>query len=462
MNDLLPLLSVLLPGVCVILLTVLLLRQGRALRDQEQARLRQEHGLESLGNALLDELDAEYDQTVQSLYQANQSLMTTLSQMGQNQGALLESMQRQVLLSTRNQEENTGRLTAGLNDSLTRLDGQMEQLREATARSLNSMRLENERQLSEMRKTVDEKLTENLDRKLNESFAQVSDRLESVYKGLGEMHSLAAGVGDLRKVLTNVKTRGIWGEMQLGSLIRQSLAPGQYAENVAVVPGSAERVEFAIRLPNQSGETVWLAVDSKFPQESYLRLVEASQRADAAGTEAARRELQRRIRDEAKKIREKYISPPSTADFALMFLPVEGLYAEVLQTPELVEAIQREQRVVIAGPGTFSAMLNALQMGFRSLAIQRRSGEVFRLLDEIKTDFGRFSDLLEDTRRRLNQAGESIDTAVSRTRTIQRRLSHVELNDPSPLPEEAVLSFAGNAASCAKDAGLAPEAADPS
>ena len=394
--------------LCLLLLIVLLIRQTSLSHKQEQDKMTQEHGLVNLGNRLLDELDAQHDEAAKSIYEANQSLMTTLSQMGQGQSTLLESMQRQFLLSTRNQEEK-----------------------------INDLRLENERQLTEMRKTVDDRLSESLDKKLDQSFAQVSERLESVYKGLGEMHTLAAGVGDLKKVLTNVKTRGIWGEMQLGSLIRQTLAPGQYEENVAVVPNASERVEFAIRLPDRSGGTVWLAVDSKFPQEDYLRLAEAAQAGDAAAAEAARKALAARLKAEAKKISSKYISPPYTADFAVMFLPVEGLYAEAIQSPELVEAIQREERVVLAGPGTFSAMLNALQMGFRTMAIEKRSGEVWQLLGEIRTDFGRFAELLEATRHRLDQAGESIDSAVSRTRTIRKKLSGLEdYNDPPQLPEE--------------------------
>ena len=367
----------------------------------------QERYIADLGNKLLDELDSQHDDSARSLYEANQSLMTTLSQMGQGQSALLESMQRQVLLSTRNQEEK-----------------------------INDLRLENERQLTEMRRTVDNRLSESLDKKLDLSFAQVSERLESVYKGLGEMHTLASGVGDLKKVLTNVKTRGIWGEMQLGNLIRQSLAPGQYEENIAVVPGSAERVEFAVCLPDQAGNTVYLPVDSKFPQEDYIRLADASQAGDAAGAEAARKALVQRLKAEAKKIAEKYISPPHTTDFAIMFLPVEGLYSEILQTPELVETIQRDYRVVIAGPGTFSAMLNALQMSFRTLAIEKRSGEVWLLLGEIKKDFTRFAEILETTRRRLDQAGESIDSAVSRSRSIQRKLSSLETDPALDIPEE--------------------------
>ena len=382
---------------CLVLLVVLLIRQASLTHRQEKDRLRQEHDLSVLGSQLLDELDAQRDESIASLQSANQNLLTTMSQVGQNQSTLLESMQRQVLLSTRNQEEK-----------------------------INALRLENERQLAEMRKAVDQRLSESLDKKLDSSFAQVSERLESVYKGLGEMHSLAAGVGDLKKVLTNVKTRGIWGEMQLGNLIRQTLAPGQYEENIAVVPDSAERVEFAIRLPDRTGGTVLLAVDSKFPQEDYIRLSEASQAGDAAGTEAARKALTQRLRAEAKKIASKYIAPPHTADFAVMFLPVEGLYAEAIQSPGLVETLQREDRVVLAGPGTFSAMLNALQLGFRTMAIEKRSNEVWQLLGEIKTDFTRFAETLEATRHRLEQAGESIDSAVSRTRTIRRKLSGLE------------------------------------
>ena len=393
--------------LCLLLLIILLVRQASLDHKQERDRLTQEHGLVNLGNRLLDELDAQHDEAARSLYEANQSLMTTLSQMGQGQSTLLESMQRQVLLSTRNQEEK-----------------------------INDLRLENERQLTEMRKTVDDRLSESLDKKLDQSFAQVSERLESVYKGLGEMHTLASGVGDLKKVLTNVKTRGIWGEMQLGGLIRQTLAPGQYEENVAVVPGSAERVEFAVCLPDQNGGMIYLPVDSKFPQEDYIRLSDAAQAGDAAGAETARKALVQRLRSEAKKIAGKYISPPHTTDFAIMFLPVEGLYAEALQTPELVEELQRDYRIVIAGPGTFSAMLNALQMGFRTLAIEKRSGEVWLLLGEIKKDFVRFAETLENTRRRLDQAGESIDSAVTRSRSIQRKLSSLESAQMIDNPDE--------------------------
>ena len=402
MSDSFVYLVLILSSLSLILLIILLVRQTSLAHEQEKQHMSDEHALISLGNRLLDELDAQHDESAESLYNANQSLMNTLSQMGQSQSTLLESMQRQILLSTRNQEEK-----------------------------ISNLRLENDRQLTEMRRTVDERLSESLDKKLDQSFAQVSERLESVYKGLGEMHTLASGVGDLKKVLTNVKTRGIWGEMQLGNLIRQTLAPGQYEENVAVVPGSSERVEFAVCLPDKSGRMVYLPVDSKFPQEDYIRLTEASQSGDAAGAEAARKALIQRLRSEARKISDKYIAPPHTTDFAIMFLPVEGLYAEALQTPELIETLQRDYRIVIAGPGTFSAMLNALQMGFRTMAIEKRSGEVWHLLGEIRNDFTRFAEILENTRRRLDQAGESIDTAVTRSRSIQRKLSSIETGSPA-------------------------------
>lgn len=396
MNDLLYWIPPLLL-ICIILLIILLVRQDRNLREADVLRRQQESDLRTLGNSLLDEMEDQQAEMQHSLTAANQSMISNVSELSRTQTSLLESMQRQILLSTRNQEER-----------------------------LDSLRQENERQLTEMRHTVDEKLSDSLDKKLNESFAQVSQRLEAVYKGLGEMHTLASGVGDLKKVLTNVKTRGIWGEMQLGNIIRQILAPGQYDENVAVVPGSSERVEFAIRLPDRTGTIVRLPVDSKFPQEDYIRLTEASQAGNAAETEAARKALITRIKAEAKSINEKYIAPPYTTDFAIMFLPVEGLYAEVMQDPELTESLQRDRRVVIAGPGTFSAMLNALQMGFRTMAIEQRTTEVWHLLGEIRTDFGRFAEMLETTRKRIEQAGESIDSAVSKTRTIQRKLNDVE------------------------------------
>jgi DNA recombination protein RmuC len=280
-----------------------------------------------------------------------------------------------------------------------------------------------------MRQTVDEKLQTTLESRLGESFRLVSERLEAVHKGLGEMQSLASGVGDLKRVLGNVKSRGVWGEVQLAGILEQMLTPDQYEANVVVVPGSNERVEFAIRLPGAGDRPdvpVRLPIDAKFPREDYERLLDAQDRADAEGAAAAGLALERRIRDEARVICQKYVAPPHTTDFALMFLPTEGLYAEVLRRPGLVDALQREQRVVLAGPTTLSAILNSLRMGFRTLAIEQRSSEVWQVLGAVKTEFGKFAGVLEKTRKKLSEATSVIDQADVRTRAIERKLRGVE------------------------------------
>lgn len=418
-------------GLLVLLLIIALILLGTQ-------RRRFTRDLEAQRDELLDALEQERDDHQRALRALNENLMHSLSTLGQSQSALLESMQRQVMLSGRNQEERFSQMSEstarGLENLRTSLQGQ-----------LTTLRQENDRQLSAMRHTVDEQLTQHLDKRLNASFAQVSARLEQVYKGLGEMQNLAVGVGDLKKVLTNVKTRGIWGEMQLGALLGQVLTREQYAENIEIVPGSQERVEFAVRLPGKDEHAVWLPIDSKFPQEDYLRLVEASQQGDAAGVETARRALMTRVKTEGKRIASKYIAPPHSTDFAIMFLPVEGLYAEVMRDMDTAEQLQREQRVVIAGPSTFAALLNALQMGFRTLAIEQRSSEVWKLLGAVKNDFGRFAEVLEKTQQRLRQASDSIDTAFTRTRAIQRRLGQVEAADAGLFaPEEPTLPEAEN------------------
>ncbi len=412
--------------IVAVLLIVLLVRQSRLTREQDAQNRRIADYLRQFGYEVFDELDAQRADSIATLQQTGDRITAAMSHMGQSQTTLLESMQRQLLLSTRNQEERVGQMSTGVNETLAQLDARMEQVRQATAAGMENLRQENTRQLTDMRRSMDERLTQSLDKRLNESFALVSQRLEQVYKGLGEMQTLATGVGDLKRVLTNVKTRGVWGEMQLGSLLSAVLTPEQYAENVAVVPGSQERVEFAVRLPGKNADVVWLPIDSKFPIEDYARLQEAAQAADVPAADAARKALLQRIRLEAKRIAGKYIAPPHTTDFAVMFLPVEGLYAEVVQQVDVVDAIQREQRVVIAGPGTFSALLNALQMGFRTLAIEKRSSEVWKLLGTVKADFGAFSDVLEKTQLRLRQASESIDSAFVKTRTIHRHLGQVE------------------------------------
>ncbi len=322
----------------------------------------------------------------------------------------------------------------------------MEALRKAVEDRLTALQADNAAKLDRMRATVDERLQTTLETRLGESFRAVSERLEQVHRGLGEMRALASGVGDLKKVLTNVKTRGTWGEVQLGSLLEQVLAPGQYEANVATRPGSAERVEFAIRMPGrESGDAavVWLPVDAKFPQEDYQRLIEAADRGDAEAVEVAARQLEARIKLSARDIHDKYLDPPHTTDFGVLFLPTEGLYAEVLRRPGLADAIQRDARVVVAGPTTLWAILNSLQMGFRTLAIEKRSSEVWALLGTVKTQFAKFGDLLDGVQKKLQEASNKMDDVARKSRTIQRRLRDVQ---ELPAGEGAPLLVAPSAA----------------
>jgi DNA recombination protein RmuC len=310
-------------------------------------------------------------------------------------------------------------------------DRRFAEVRATIEQRLKDIEANNSAKLEEMRRTVDEKLHATLEQRLGESFKQVSDRLEQVHRGLGEMQTLAAGVGDLKKVLTNVKTRGTWGEVQLEALLEQLLTADQYAKNVATVPKSADRVEFAIKLPGRQeagseAVPVWLPIDAKFPREDYERLIDAQERADPLAVEEASRALEARIRAEARTIAEKYVAPPHTTDFALLFLPTEGLYAEVLRRPGLTDMLQREYRVTIAGPTTLTALLNSLQMGFRTLAIEKRSSEVWQVLGAVKTEFGKFGDVLAKTKSQLETVTRSIEAAETRTRVMNRKLRDVE------------------------------------
>lgn len=313
--------------------------------------------------------------------------------------------------------------------SLTKTNDQkLEQLRKTVEERLLLIQQDNGKKLDQMRATVDEKLSATLEQRLGESFKLVSERLEAVHKGLGEMQTLASGVGDLKKVLTNVKTRGIWGEIQLGNLLEQILTPEQYAMNVITKAGSNDRVEFAIKLPARDGQDsiIWLPIDAKYPMEDYERLIEAQDQANLPRIEELGKSLENRIKLEAKTIREKYIDPPKTTDFGILFLPVEGLYAEVLRRPGLCEILQREYKVVITGPTTLAALLNSLQMGFRTLAIEKRSSEVWTLLSAVKTEFGKFVEVLEKTQKKLQEASNTIETATRKSRTIARKLKNVQ------------------------------------
>ena len=327
------------------------------------------------------------------------------------------------------------KLQAQQSSSAMQTEQKLEHLRRTMSDSLERMQIGNQAQLDSIRKTVDEKLQETLDRKLNDSFQLVSQRLEQVYKGLGEMQNLAQGVGDLKKVLSNVKTRGVLGEVQLGAILEQLLTPDQYAVNVATKQGSQANVEYAIRLPGNDGEPVWLPVDAKFPLDAYEQVLAAYDTADAAQVEVAVKALKTRVKGFAKDVQTKYIDPPNTTDFAILFIPVEGLYAELVRAG-MVEVLQREYKVTLAGPTTMSALLNSLQMGFRTLAIQKRSSEVWKVLGAVKGEFDKFATVLEATQNRLNQANAELDKLVgTRTRQIQRTLKNVE-----SLPEESILA----------------------
>ncbi len=309
----------------------------------------------------------------------------------------------------------------------------MNEVRGTLEAKLKELQTDNAAQLERMRETVDEKLKSTLETRLGESFKLVSERLEQVHRGLGEMQHLAQGVGDLKRVLGNVKTRGTFGEVQLGALLEQILSAEQYASNVATLPGSSERVEYAIRLPGSTpGAPVWLPIDAKFPREDYERLLDAQERADAEAAGVAALALERRIRDEAKRIREKYVGPPHTTDFALLFLPTEGLYAELIRRPGLFEALQREHRITLAGPTTLAALLNSLQMGFRTLAIEQRSSEVWQILGAVKNEFGKFGEVLERTQKQIDTVSKSIGAAGVRTRAIERKLRSVETLEGAP------------------------------
>lgn len=412
-------------GVVVIILlqVALLLRGNRKQDDVEQFRAlqeAQEKGLMRLERELREELargrreDAEEafrdrEERAQSSSLLGQALTTQVGQFGTLQAERLEAFAREL-----------NRFSLGL-------DERFERLKITVEGRLTAIQTDNANKLEEMRRTVDEKLHATLEQRLGESFKLVSDRLEQVHRGLGEMQTLAAGVGDLKRVLTNVKTRGTWGEVQLSALLEQLLTADQFASNVATRPGSNERVDFAIRLPGkEDGAVVWLPIDAKYPIEDYQRLLDAQERAEPLAVEEASRAIETRLKNEAKSIHEKYVSPPHTTDFALLYLPLEGLYAEALRRPGLAETLQRDFRVSLAGPTTLAALLNSLQMGFRTLAIEQRSAEVWAVLGAVKTEFGKFGEALAHTRKKLDEASNSIAKAETRTRQLSRRLKEVE------------------------------------
>ncbi len=336
----------------------------------------------------------------------NDTVLTGISQNLQLQKQELIVVQNRLESILKSNEDRLSRATQILDTGLTKLQ------------------TDNEKKLEQMRQTVDEKLNVSLEKRLAESFNIINNRLQSVYEGLGEMKQLATGVGDLKKVLTNVKTRGVWGEVSLNNLLEQMLSPDQFSSNVAI-KDNQERVDFAIFLPGKDDQTILLPIDAKFPIEDYQRLVEASEAGNAIQLEQAKKGLEKRVKEEAKKISEKYISLPKTTDFAVMYLALEGLYAEVLRMPGLAEELQREYKVVLCGPTTLSALLNSLQLGFKTLSIEKRSSEIWQLLGVFKQEFGKFVDLLAKTQKKLAEASSTIESATKKSRTIERKLKNV-------------------------------------
>ncbi|MCL2297160.1 MAG: DNA recombination protein RmuC [Proteobacteria bacterium] len=391
-------------------------------------------GLARSQQKLLNELTESRTQLAALLAQSGQSerdlRQDLATQRGELSTLLLQQAQAAQQQSTAQfgmQQEQWSRFGTQVQQLTQVSEQKLEALRRALEQRLDVMRSDNAQKLDQMRATVDEKLQATLETRLGESFKQVADRLEQVYKGLGEMQTLAVGVGDLKRVLSNVKTRGGWGEVQLAALLSEMLTPQQYSENIETVPGSNARVEFAIRLPGRDPhQPCWLPIDAKFPLDHWQRLQTALENADLQAAEEARRALEIFLKTEAKKIQEKYVKPPYTTDFAVLFVPSEGLYAELMARPGLSDVLQRESRIMVAGPTNLMAMLNSLQMGFRTLAIEQRSSEVWKVLAAVKTEFQKFGQVLAKTREKLDQATKTIDAADVRTRAITRHLRGVE------------------------------------
>lgn len=425
----------------VLLLLVLIWARQRAPQGVPPGWLEANERLE---RELRDELGRSASGTRQELLQGLAQFQHVLTQglQGSNQSLSQQALAareaqdaaalRHAQMQAQAQAESMQRLGEAMREQLQALsktnDQRLAELRLTVEQRLTAIQQDNEKKLEQMRATVDEKLHATLEQRLGESFKQVAERLEQVHKGLGEMQNLARDVGSLNRVLTNVKTRGVFGEVQLAGLLDQVFAPEQYASNVATLPGSSERVEFAIRLPGQrdDGQPLWLPIDAKFPREDYERLLEAQERADALAAEAAGKAIETRLRLEARTIREKYVGPPHTTDFGILFVPTEGLYAEALRRPGLVEGLQREHKVMLCGPTTLLATLTSLQMGFRTLALEKRSAEVWEVLGAVKTEFGKFGDVLAKAKKKLEEAGNTLDAAEVRTRAMTRKLKGVE------------------------------------
>ncbi len=420
-NSFLIFLMIINAGIILILLILLKRSSLDRFRQYENKFAVLEKNLERLERIIKEESARNREEAGYSARQGREEMSSSLKLFSDS---LLSRLTEIAVLQKNQLDAFAGQLS-----TLTRLNEEkLEKMRTTIEERLQLLQNENSQKLEQMRAVVDEKLQATLEKRLGESFRLVSERLELVHKGLGEMQSLASGVGDLKKVLTNIKTRGIWGEVQLGSLLEQILTVEQYAVNVTTKKNSTERVEFAVKLPPRDGSEniIWLPIDAKFPLEDYQKLVEAQEQVNPALIDEIGKILENRIKAEAKNIQEKYLDPPNTTDFGILFLPVEGLYAEVLRRPGLCELVQRQYRVIITGPTTLAALLNSLQMGFRTLAIEKRSSEVWALLGAVKTEFVKFGEILDKTRKKLQEASNTIETAAQKSRTIQRKLRDVQ------------------------------------
>ena len=413
----LQIISLIILALCAVLLVVIIFRKPKTQAGLEAQKIADElKVLEKVQNEKMDMLSNNFSQ---NMAQISNTLVNTVSQNNMLQNQKLEDIRSQVQTLVANVEQSMRNATTQLTEGLLRIQQ------------------ENEKKLEQMRQTVDEKLNVSLEIRLSQSFNIINERLQSVYEGIGVMKQLASGVGDLKKVLTNVKTRGTWGEIQLGTLLEQILTSEQYYAQVNINPKNSERVDFVVRMPGKddSGE-VYLPIDAKFPLEDYQRLVEASENGTKEDVDIAVKNIERRVKEEAKRINEKYIFVPKTTDFAVMYLPIEGLYAEVLRIAGLTETLQQQYKVVVCGPTTLSALLNSLQLGFKSLTIEKRSSEVWNLLGVFKREFSKFVDLLAKTQKKLDEASNTIEFATKKSRTIERKLKDVASIDESVAPLE--------------------------
>lgn len=415
--------------ICAVLVLQLLVLLRRSQHGGLENSLREEARVGR--SELREQLEGQSRQQEARLQTFAQQLADLINRTDKQLLILRQTLVEETRSARQESADGQQRFSEALGQRLAELTQRNEQriveMRSTLEQQLKSLQSDNAARLEQMRQTVDEKLHATLETRLTESFGNVTAMLAQVHQGLGDMTKLAADVGGLQRVLTNVKSRGIFGEVQLAGLLEQVFAPDQYAANVATVPGSSERVEFAVRFPGSTADgVVWLPIDAKFPREDYERLLDAQERADAEAARAAGDALERRVREEAKRIRGKYIAAPHTTEFGVLFLPTEGLYAEVLRRPGLFEAMQRDHRITLAGPTTLLALLTSLQVGFRTVAIEKRSAEVWRILGAAKTEFGKFGDVLDNVKNKLDQASKQIDQTGVRTRAIERRLREVE------------------------------------